>query len=321
MDTLLEQINSSRTIRKITLNTYKNTLNRLATKLDVGFSMDMFETKKTEILEYLNTLSNSVKKVTLSSIMVAISPEKNHPLEKYSSLYDTLKLMLNKENEVYLESVANNKKSDKDTANWTTINELHKVRERLLKLIKAKGYNLKKDKGVQGKKDFFLIQKYLIASLYTLLPPRRLIYADMTIVTKKQFDALTEKEKEDNAYLVNVNKSRKYFYYGKESDKSSTEEPVKIDVPKSMNNLINFWTIINKTQHLLLNNQGNKLSKNNLSKEVRSIFSNKTQKVSVNLIRKIYVSERFSQVNQEKKEIAKQMNHSVFVSDQFYAKK
>ena len=321
MNTLLDKINSSRTIRKITLNTYKNTLNRLATKLDVGFSMDMFETKKTEILEYLNTLSNSVKKVTLSSIMVAISPEKNHPLEKYSSLYDTLKLMLNKENEVYLESVANNKKSDKDTANWTTINELHKVRERLLKLIKAKGYNLKKDKGVQGKKDFFLTQKYLIASLYTLLPPRRLIYADMKILNKKEFDSLTEKEKEENAYLVNVNKSRKYFYYGKEADKSSTEEAVKIDVPKSLNNLINFWTTINKTQHLLLNNQGNKLSKNNLSKEVRSIFSNKTQKVSVNLIRKIYVSERFSQVNQEKKEIAKQMNHSVGVADTFYSKK
>lgn len=315
MDTLLDTIKSSRDIRQTTLNIYKNMLNRLADKLDVDFSMDMFETKKPEILEYLSTLSNSVKKKMIASIMVAISPEKNKPLDKYSSLYNTLKLMLNKENGIYLESVSNNKKSDKDEMNWTTMNELHKVRERLLKHIKAKGYDLKKDKGVESKKDFFLIQKYLIASLYTLLPPRRLIYADMKIVNKKEFDALSEKEKEDNAYLVNVNKSRKYFYYGKEADKSSTEEAVKIDVPNSMNSLINFWTGINKKDYLLLNQQGQKLSKNNLSKEVRSIFSNKTKNISVNLIRKIYISERFADVNKEKKEIAEQMNHSVGVAD------
>jgi len=321
MDTLLDTIKSSRDIRQTTLNIYKNMLNRLADKLDVDFSMDMFKTKKPEILEYLSTLSNSVKKKMIASIMVGISPEKNKQLEKYSSLYDTLKIMLNKENGIYLESVSNNKKSDKDEKNWTTMNELHKVRERLLKHIKAKGYDLKKDKGVESKKDFFLIQKYLIASLYTLLPPRRLIYADMKIVNKKEFDALSEKEKEDNAYLVNLNKSRKYFYYGKEADKSSTEEAVKIDVPKSMNSLINFWTGINKKDYLLLNQQGEKLSKNNLSKEVRSIFSNKTKNISVNLIRKIYVSERFKDVNKEKKEIAEQMNHSVGVADTFYQKK
>lgn len=321
MDTLLSKIKSSRDIRQTTLNIYKNMLNRLADKLDVDFSMDMFETKRKEILEYLSTLSNSVKKKMIASVMVAISPEKNKPLEKYGSLYNTLKIMLNKENGVYLESVSNNKKSDKDEKNWTTMNELHKVRERLLKHIKAKGYDLKKDKGVESKKDFFLIQKYLIASLYTLLPPRRLIYSDMKIVNKKEFDALSEKEKEDNAYLVNVNKSRKYFYYGKEADKSSTEEAVKIDIPKSLNNLINFWTGINKKDYLLLNNQGQKLSKNNLSKEVRSIFSNKSKNISVNLIRKIYISERFADVNKEKKETALAMNHSVGVADTFYHKK
>ncbi len=321
MDTLLSKIKSSRDIRQTTLNIYKNMLNRLADKLDVDFSMDMFEIKRKEILEYLSTLSNSVKKKMIASVMVAISPEKNKPLEKYGSLYNTLKIMLNKENGVYLESVSNNKKSDKDEKNWTTMNELHKVRERLLKHIKAKGYELKKDKGVESKKDFFLIQKYLIASLYTLLPPRRLIYSDMKIVNKKEFDALSEKEKEDNAYLVNVNKSRKYFYYGKEADKSSTEEAVKIDIPKSLNNLINFWTGINKKDYLLLNNQGQKLSKNNLSKEVRSIFSNKSKNISVNLIRKIYISERFADVNKEKKETALAMNHSVGVADTFYHKK
>ena len=320
MDTLLNKIKSNRDIRETTLNIYKNMLNRLANILDVDFSMEMFSTKKTEILEYLNTLSNSVKKKMVSSIMVAISPEKNKPLEKYSSLYDTLKIMLNKENGIYLESVANNKKSDKDESNWSTMIELHKVRETLLKHIKAKGYDLKKDKGIENKKDFFLIQKYLIASLYTLLPPRRLIYADMKIVNKKEFDALSEKQKEENAYLVNVNKSRKYFYYGKESDKSSTEEPVKIDVPKSLLNILNFWIAINKTDHLLLNQQGEKLTKNNLSKEVRGIFSSTKKNISVNLIRKIYVSERFSQVNKDKKEIAEQMNHSVAVSNQFYQK-
>lgn len=321
MDNLLENIKKSRDIRETTLSIYKNMLNRLSKELNVDFSMNIFETKQKEILEYLSTLSNSVKKKMIASIMVAISPEKNNPPEKYRLFYNQLKSMLNKENGIYLESVSNNKKSEKDEKNWTTMSELHKVRDRLLKHIKAKGYNFRKDKGVESKKDFFLIQKYLIASLYLLLPPRRLIYADMKIVNQKEFNNIPEKEKEENAYLVNVNKSRKYFYYGKEADKSSTEEPVKIDVPKSMNNLLNFWITINKKDHLLLNNQGEKLSKNNLSKEVRSIFSNKSKKISVNLIRKIFVSETFKKVNKDKEEIAEKMNHSVNVADNFYSKK
>ena len=321
MDNLLENIKKSRDIRETTLSIYKNMLNRLSKELDVDFSMNMFETKQKEILEYLSTLSNSVKKKMIASIMVAISPEKNNPPEKYRSFYNKLKSMLNKENGIYLESVSNNKKSKKDEKNWTTMNELHKVREKLLKHIKAKGYDFKKDKGVESKKDFFLIQKYLIASLYTLLPPRRLIYADMKIVSQKEFNNISEKEKDENSYLVNVNKSRKYFYYGKDADKSSTDEAVKIDVPKSMNNLLNFWITINKKDHLLLNNLGEKLSKNNLSKEVRSIFSNKSKNISVNLIRKIFVSETFKNVNKEKEEIAEQMNHSVSVADNFYSKK
>ena len=321
MDNLLENIKKSRDIRETTLSIYKNMLNRLSKELDVDFSMNMFETKQNEILEYLSNLSNSVKKKMIASIMVAISPEKNNPPEKYKLFYNKLKSMLNKENGIYLESVSNNKKSTKDQKNWTTMNELHKVRERLLKHIKAKGYNFRKDKGVESKKDFFLIQKYLIASLYTLLAPRRLIYADMKIVNQKEFNEISEKEKEENAYLVNVNKSRKYFYYGTKSDKSSTDEPVKIDVPKSMNNLLNFWITINKKDHLLLNNLGEKLSKNNLSKEVRSIFSNKSKNISVNLIRKIFVSETFKKVNKDKEEIAEQMNHSVSVADNFYSKK
>ena len=321
MDTLLDKIKSSRDIRESTLKIYKNMLNRLSEKLNVEFSMDMFKDKQNEILEYLSSLSNSVKKKLIATIMVAISPKKNEPIEKYKSLYDNLKNMLNKENAIYLESVSNNKKSEKDEKNWTTMSELHKVRERLLKHIKAKGYNFKTDKGVDSKKDFFLIQKYLIASLYTLLPPRRLIYSDMKMVDKKEFDKIPQEVKDKNAYLVNVNKSRKYFYYGKDADKSATDEAVIIEVPKSMNNLLNFWISINKKEHLLLNNQGQKLSKNNLSKEVRSIFSNKTKKISVNLIRKIFVSEKFADVNKEKKEIAEQMNHSVNVADNFYAKK
>ena len=321
MDTAVENIKASRDIRDTTLKIYITNMKKLTKQInEEEFSMDMFISKQKQILEYLDTLSNSVMKKMISTIMVFISPKKNEPIEKYKSFYDTLKKKLNKENAVYLEKVANNKKSDKDEKNWVNMSYLLSVKSKLLKQIKALGYNFTKDTGVENKKDFFLIQKYLIACLYTELPPRRLIYANTNIVSEKELKTLSQETKDNNSYLVSVNKSKKYLYYGKDSDKSGTETNIIVHIPKSMNSLLNFWIKINKTHHLLLDHNGEKLTKNSLSKLVHNIFSNKDKDISVNLIRKVYVSEKFSKINQEKQKIGEQMNHSVSTQDFFYSK-
>jgi hypothetical protein len=323
MEALLKTIKDNRGVRDTTLKMYKTQLNRLSNSVqDKDYDSKKFlvdDQKK--VLEFLSDKSNSVKKKYLASIMIALSPDKkNSPSEGDSKAYNKYKNMLNTENGIYLDSVRDNNKSDRDKKNWTTLEELNNVKNKILKKIKGAGYNFKKSKGVDSKKDFFLIQDYLIASLYLNLPPRRLDYSDMTMVSQATYNDLSENEKENNNYLVNVNKSRKFFSFGKDNSKSETDENIIIQVPKNMNDLINYWGRINKTKHLLVSRNGGKLTKNALSKQLVDIFKPTGKNISVVMLRKIYLSEKFSDKNKEQQEIAEKMNHSVSVANTFYVK-
>lgn len=323
MDSLIKTIQDNRGVRDTTIKMYAKNLETLANEITgKDYENSEFLVKDLEkVMTFLDTKSNSVKKKLIASIMVALSPKnKGQPKESDKSAYEKYKKLLNHENTIYLDSVRDNNKSDRDKKNWTTMEELKKVQSRLLKEIKAKGYNFKKSKGVDSKKDFFLIQDYLISSLYLDLPPRRLDYADMLKVTKTEYDNLTDKEKEDNNYLVSVNKSNKFFSFGKNAVKSETDENVIVKVPKKMNDLLNFWINLNLKDHLLVSRTGGKLTKNALSKQITDIFKKTGKNISVVMLRKIFLSEKFADVNKEKKEIAEAMNHSVSVANTFYVK-
>ena len=142
----------------------------------------------------------------------------------------------------------------------------------------------------------------------------------MLITSKLEYDKLTEKDKNDNNYLVNINKSKKYFSFGKNAVKSETDKNIIIPIPEKMNNIINFWNKINNTKYLLLSKNGGQLSKNGFSKLITDIFKSTGKNISVVMIRKIFLSEKYSDINKEKKEIAQQMNHSVSVANTFYIK-
>ena len=323
MDSLIKTIQDNRGVKHTTLKMYKTNLETLAnvvTGKDYENS-DFLVKDLDKVMEFLKTKSNSVKKKLIASSMVALSPErKGEPIERNKSAYEKYKKLLNSENTIYLDSVRDNKKSERDKKNWTTMSEIIKIRDGLLRQIKAKGYNFKKSKGVDSKKDFFLIQDYLIACLYTYLPPRRLDYANMNNTTKTIYDNLTEKDKNDNNYLVNINKSNKFLSFGKNAVKSETDDDVIIQLPKKMNDLINFWTTINLKDNLLTSRTGEKLTKNALSKQITDIFKKTGKNISVVMLRKIYLSEKYADVNEEKKKDSEAMNHSVSVANTFYVK-
>ena len=50
----------------------------------------------------------------------------------------------------------------------------------------------------------------------------------MLIILKLEYDKLTEKDKNDNNYLVNINKLKKYFSFGKNAVKSETDKNIII---------------------------------------------------------------------------------------------
>ena len=326
MDELLKTIQENRGVRDSTLRIYKRYLNALANEITgKDYKTNKFlKSKKKQIKSFIEDKSPSIKKNYLSSILVAISPkERKEPLKGFEKVYDSYSDMLKEEHTKYTEKINTHDKNIRESENWIDWNDILKIQRKLGREIKKKGY---KQSSTELKKnsDLSLIQKYLVLSLYTLHPPRRLEYADTKIISKKDFDDLSEKDKDDNIYLVIGNRraDSKFFSFGKNKVKSETKDNIKIPVEKSLNSVLNLWLNFNKTDNLLMSSSGDKLTKNGLSKLLNRIFSHTGKKISASMLRKIKISNEFDPEEQKKKqELAEKMNHSVGVQQSVYLKK
>ncbi len=154
------------------------------------------------------------------------------------------------------------------------------------------------------------------------LPPRRLEFADIKMLSNSEYNNLSQAEKDTGIYLITISRNKKFFSFGKDAVKSPTKENVKIPVDRQLNSVINLWRNFNKTDHFLLDSRGNKLSKNGLTKFIQKIFKPLGKNISASMLRKIKISNEFDpELSLKQKKLAKEMNHSVNVQQNIYSKK
>ena len=324
MEDLLKEVKSGRGVRDTTLNIYKRYLNLLSNEITGKdyVSNKFIKSKKKEIKSFINKQSSSKKKNYLSSILVAISPkERKDPIKGFEKVYDDYSDMLKTEHTKYTEAINTHDKNIRESENWIDWNDILKIQRKLGREIKKKGYKQSTNE-LKKKSDLQLIQKYLVLSLYTLHPPRRLEYANTRVISKADYDDLSQEDKDNNIYLVKTSRNKKMFHFGKNVVKSETKDNITIPVEKSLNSVLNLWLNFNKSDNLLINSVGDKLSKNGLSKLLTRIFSHTGKKISASMLRKIKISNEFDPEEQKKKqELAEKMNHSVGVQQSVYLKK
>lgn len=322
MDKLLKVIKDNRDVRQTTLDEYKRSLNTLSNAITGKKyeNNDFILKKKDDIEKLLKEKSNSLQKKYLSGVLVALSPKgKNQPEEKNKKIYSEYLSLLNNQNQEYLNKISNNNKSEKDIQKWTDWNSIVNVNKSLKRELNAKGIKMSNPE-TKNKKQLFLLQDYLISSLYTMLPPRRLDYGNALIISKNDYDRLKQKDKDDNVYLVDEKKNKKFFSFGKNAVKSETVNNVIIETPKELNTVINAWLKVNDTKYLLINKKGEIMGKNALSKQLTNIFEPTGKKLSVVMLRKIYLSDKFGDIRKEMKETAEEMNHSTGTQQNIYVK-
>jgi hypothetical protein len=322
MDKLLKVIKDNRDVRQTTLDEYKRSLNTLSNAITGKKyeNNDFILKRKDDIEKLLKEKSNSLQKKYLSGVLVALSPKgKNQPEEKNKKIYSEYLSLLNNQNQEYLNKISNNNKSEKDIQKWTDWNSILNVNKSLKRELNAKGIKMSNPE-TKNKKQLFLLQDYLISSLYTMLPPRRLDYGNALIISKNDYDRLKQKDKDDNVYLVDEKKNKKFFSFGKNAVKSETVNNVIIETPKELNTVINAWLKVNDTKYLLINKKGEIMGKNALSKQLTNIFEPTGKKLSVVMLRKIYLSDKFGDIRKEMKETAEEMNHSTGTQQNIYVK-
>ena len=318
MDEYLTKIQKWRDVRESSLNLYKSYMTKLNKEFngDNEFSMDFIKDKIDEIIKWIDeNYSNSVKRNFYATLLVFVSPRiKNDPIKGFSNIYNDLQVKLKDSHQIYIDKRKDNNKTSKEDANWLSFEDIQKKLMKIEKIVKNTQYD-----ETLTKQEYNNLMEYVLLSLYTKIPPRRNEYGMMKVISDKDYQDSSIDDMENNNYLIK-GKSNYAFSYGKNSVKSLGDGDTQIlDVPKDLSKVIRLWLKHNKSDYLLPKYNENKpIGKNGLTLLLNKIFSPK--KISTSMLRKIYLSYKFGDIQKEQKRIAEEMNHSVGVQQSIYVK-
>ena len=310
MDKILESIDEKRNIKANSLKAYGISLRKVQEAVEPKKEFTNLDFLKNEekVQEKLSEFKISTQKNYLAAIIVAldamnIKDKYNEDLESYRNYLEVIQ-------EEYNKKENSGEKSETQEKNWVTIKELQKV------LNKYKADITERELWNKEKltpKQFDLIQKWVVGSLYigdSENPPSRLDFAPMDIISETNFNKLHEDEKDTENFLVIKSRNNKFFHFGEY--KTAKKYGVnKVNIGKKLNSVLNIWLRHNDSDSLLVNSQGLPQTANGLSKYLNKVFEPSGKKVGASLLRHIFISEKYPNINNEKEEDAKKMGHSI----------
>ena len=316
MNKISNDIEAQRSIKDSTLKLYMNTLSTLHNRLFDSKEVKSlsFLKDKENVIEEIKKLKKNTQKSYLATIVVVLMSQKTD--ENLIAYYREVMERLAKEHE---EEQKKQEKSDTQEKNWVTMKRLEQVSKGYKRELTERGV-LNKSKDEITEKEFDLLQKWLVSSLYVIQAPLRNDYANMEVLQLKDYDKMTEGEKKNGNYLVLQNKARKFFSLGSYKT-SGVYGLMTIDVRSKLNSVLNTWLKYNDSGHLLLNKNKSKMTPNALTKYIQKTFAGTGKVISSSLIRHIYISETLGLPKlKEREELAKNMTHST-QQQELYAKK
>jgi len=318
MDIIKEAIDTKRNIKPNSLKAYLISLQKTHDFIEgEGELEDLnFLKNEEEVVEKLQVLKLSTQKNYLSAIIVALDAmneegDYDDELEYYRGYLAELQKQ-------HLEEQEKQQKTKSQDENWASMKQLRKVMNGYKADIMERELLTKPE---LNRKQFDLVQKWVVANLFLddENPPTRLDYAPMKVIKEEDFNKLSDDEKDEANYLVLKSRNKKYFHFGEYKTAKKYGANV-IQVGKKLNSVLNIWLRINPTDSLLLNSQGKPQTANGLGKYITKVFEPTGKKIGVNMLRHIFITEKFAPQLDEKQEVAKKMGHSVGTQE-LYAKK
>ena len=318
MDIIKEAIDNKRNIKPNSLKAYLISLQKTHDFIEGEGELEDLNFLKNEeqVVEKLQDLKLSTQKNYLSAIIVALDAMNDEG--DYDSELEYYRGYLAELQKQHQEEQEKQQKTKSQDENWASMKELRKVMNGYKADIMERELLTKPE---LNRKQFDLVQKWVVANLFLddENPPTRLDYAPMKVIKEEDFQKLSDEEKDDANYLVLKSRNKKYFHFGEYKTAKKYGANV-IPVGKKLNSVLNIWLRINPTDSLLLNSQGKPQTANGLGKYITKVFEPTGKKIGVNMLRHIFITEKFAPQLDEKQEVAKKMGHSVGTQE-LYAKK
>lgn len=276
-----------------TSSTYERSLATLRKKLNVPAGLEFLEDTQL-VINYIDSsdYSTNTKKTFYIAIYSTLKKNNTAPsiLEKYKARMDALnKQVGDKAKDQELSPAEQTKYLE-----WPQILEVYeKIR---LAVNDPQSY-----------------QDYLIISLYVLMPPVRLDYAEMKVVT------IPPKNPTSNYLVWPLGATKPYFVFTEYKTAKTYGVSQSNPLPQELCDIIRTWRALVDDEYLLIggNSDGLPMKASELGQRIIRIFEKYSGKsIGVNILRHSYESwvRRNEMTFRESAEIARQMMHSETMS-------
>ena len=289
------------------IKTYILNLSHLASYYDKPLSPDLFKDFKSirDDLEELR-YSNSTLKNKVSSIIVYLRMMKssNELVKQYTDYFDMLSGKISREH-------AKMDKTDKEETNWMTKEQLTEYLNKLRSELPSKP---------TSKSDMAKWMKYITLLIHINYPFRNEL-ADTEIVTK-----INNNDPNVNYFVVDIrNKKVKALIQAYKTKKTYKDINLNI-MPSVANDIITYYKHLTNYKKandinndwMLLTKNNDKMTRNDFTYFVKSIFEPVGKNISTTMIRKIIVSALYPV--EQMKALAHTMGHEISTAMEFYAK-
>lgn len=311
----IEEIQKARpNLKSNTVKQYVINLNKLKKLFDTE-DYDFLKNPD-EVMDKISDLHYLSQRNMLNAIIVLLMAL-NHD-EKYDELLEKYGKLRDDMNDKYNDEQKSGVISDKQSKNFATTEEVFEMINKMaedLKPIK------KKTKDNITKKEMQLLQAYTLFNIYARMPFRNDV-AGMSAINQAAYNKLSDEEKRENNYLVVPSKGQLYFVLNKyKTSKKYQELDLPIEDP-NLRKILRYYLKMNGMGVLFKTSTTKPLTRTELSKVLLKFSKAYMGKsISSTLLRKIYLSSKYSKVKDEMIADAKMMGNSVAVQQSVYVKK
>ena len=253
------------------------------------------------ITEKLSKYKENTKRNYLIAITSVLSLDKS--TKKKQALYDSYFHMMMEKNKELKAIEGSNEKTEVQKENWLSWSDVEKVRDDL----KSKVDSFKSSKEL-SLNQYNLLLECVIISLYTYLPPRRNDYMNM-LITKLPSGL------ETNYYDIDKNQ----FIFNKFKT-AKKEGQVIVNIPNELLEILQIYLKFhpdikgkikkkfNEVPFLVFFDGKPLVQVNSITRILNKIFG---KKIGSSMLRHLFLSHKYGAVNEEQKEDAKEMSHSL----------
>lgn len=282
---------------------------------DMQFIKDAKATDK-NLSEYIplgskeKTKYTSVRNTLIALVVYLESINKEY---QYNELIQEYKSLINDYNKRYSEEQKDGQLKGRQVANMITKQEL----DVMMKILDGRVAMYKKKKEIMklNSRELADIRAWILFHILKEIPTR-LDYDQMKVISQREYNTLKKKNELTKNYLVSSRGSYKFSFNEYKTNKIYGENIVEVGKPLKLK--INLFLKLNdyKIGDIIF-----PLTRNGMSSLLTKTSDKIIKKrVSVQILRKFYISEKYGGLPQEQVNDAKMMSHSVGTQQVVYNK-